>query len=58
MDKYSVVLDDEKTKTAGKSHKCPQCGTDLPSKDGDVTPPQYCPNCGTEPFEKRPERKP
>jgi hypothetical protein len=49
MEKLGVVLDDEKTKTAEKTGqiKCPRCGADAPDC--------HCPNCGTEPFEKRPE---
>jgi hypothetical protein len=47
MEKLGVVLDDEKTKTAGQKLKCPKCGSDLPRQ-------KYCNKCGTEPFEKRP----
>ena len=46
MEKRGVVLDDNKTKTAGVEKRCPSCGTEL-------TDPTHCPNCGTEPFEKR-----
>jgi hypothetical protein len=51
MDKYAVVLDDEKVKEAGKTDpgtiaKCPLCGADL--DDGGA-----CPTHGTEPFEKK-----
>lgn len=49
MEKLGVVLDDEKTKVAGQTKKCPKCGADLHSES------TYCVNCGTEPFEKRPE---
>lgn len=48
MDKRGVVLDDEKTKTADKDCRCPNCGAKL-NEHG------YCVNCGTEPFEKRKE---
>ena len=47
MDKYSVVLDDELTKTGSKGSSCPNCGSTL-ERQG------YCNTCGTEPFEKRP----
>lgn len=50
MEKYAVVLDDKKTKTAGKDKNCPKCGAEL-------TRDSYCPKCGTEPFEKLPEPK-
>jgi nucleoid DNA-binding protein len=46
MEKYSVQLDDEKTKTAGEGKTCPQCGATL-------SQPCYCDTCGTKPFEKR-----
>jgi uncharacterized OB-fold protein len=49
MEKLGVVLDTEKEKTAGVTKSCPKCGTDLGSNK------TWCPNCGTEPFEKRPE---
>jgi predicted amidophosphoribosyltransferase len=50
MEKLGVVLDDEKVKTASTSKNCPKCGRALPSAN-------YCNTCGTEPFEKRPEKK-
>lgn len=50
MDKYSVVLDNEKTKTASTSKTCPGCG-------GSLTNETHCARCGTKPFEKRPEPK-
>jgi hypothetical protein len=54
MEKYSVVIDDEKTKTASEGKTCPKCGRALGTKD--LNPPiPHCFNCGTEPFEKRPE---
>lgn len=49
MEKLGVVLDDDKTKTATKGKNCPKCGRKV---DG-----PYCDNCGTEPFEKRPDGK-
>jgi len=60
MEKYNVVLDDEKTKTGATTKHCPQCGKDLssqlePNRELEVLPLWYCPNCGTEPFEKKPE---
>ena len=54
MDKLGVVLDEEKTKTAGTKKVCPECGADL-SADNSKT--DWCPNCGTKPFEKQPEEK-
>lgn len=58
MEKYGVVLDDEKVKTAGSDKTCPTCGTPLASTayaQGEiVSPPWYCPKCGTKPFEKQP----
>lgn len=48
MIKYSVVLDDEKTKTAGSDERCPKCGLPV-----DKSTPNYCENCGVEPWEKR-----
>ncbi len=58
MEKFGVVIDDEKVKTADSDKKCPECGTSLSSTaygGGEVvSPPWYCPKCGTKPFEKRP----
>lgn len=59
MEKYAVVIDDEKSKTAGSGKNCPECGKDLsnqlkPNKNGEILPLWYCPNCGTKPFEKKP----
>jgi predicted amidophosphoribosyltransferase len=53
MDKYGVEIEQDKTKTgeAGSSGKCPKCGRELPQDQ-----PNYCNNCGTEPFERRPEK--
>lgn len=48
MEKFGVVLDDDKTKTASEGHKCPSCSAELVSLD-----PPMCKNCGTEPFEKK-----
>ncbi len=55
MDKYSVVLDDEKVKTGSASKTCPSCGRGLATTLilGTNTPETYCANCGTEPWEKR-----
>jgi uncharacterized protein (DUF983 family) len=50
MGKYGVVLDDEKTKTAGTDDKCPQCGGRIFREDGFPK----CEKCGTAPFEKKP----
>ncbi len=50
VNKYGVVLDKNKAMMAKLSGKCPNCDTDLESKD-----PPKCPRCGTEPFEERPE---
>jgi len=49
MDKYAVVLDDEKEKQAERdkgSGKCPECGK--PLDEGGA-----CPDHGTEPMEKK-----
>ena len=48
MEKRGVVTDDEKTKTAEQDKKCPKCGATLNEHS-------YCSNCGTEPFEKKPD---
>jgi ribosomal protein S27AE len=55
MEKYAVVLDDEKTKTAEKdnSNKCPKCGKELHFDPHRNAP--WCADCGTEPFEKKAE---
>ncbi len=52
MDKYGVQYDDEKVKAASQSKTCPQCGKPL-----DPTTPRFCKDCGTEPWEKRPDPK-
>lgn len=58
MDKYSVVLDDEKTKTSSTTQVCPKCGRKLITHPPATTVEiPYCDNCGTEPFEKQPEQK-
>jgi len=49
MEKLGVVLDDEKTKTAGTDHRCPKCNSVIEHMD-DGFP--HCPKCGTKPFEK------
>lgn len=62
MEKYGVEIDDEKVKTGGSVKTCPKCGRALPDRQsqpdqsGNVSPPWYCPNCGTEPFEKQPKK--
>lgn len=53
MEKYGVEFDPEKTKTgtAGvEPGTCPWCGAKLDSGGA-------CPAHGTEPFERRPEKK-
>jgi ribosomal protein L37AE/L43A len=54
MDKYAVVLDDEKTKTAGDADHstCPICGGRVTQGSEEAIP--FCDNCGTKPFEKKP----
>ncbi len=53
MEKYAVIIDDEKKKEAseklpeGKVGKCPDCGEY-------IAQPFFCRHCGTLPFEKRP----
>lgn len=51
MDKYAVVLDDSKTKIAGVDKNCPKCALEIEQIEGKP----WCPKCGFEPFEKRPE---
>ena len=51
MDKYGVEYNEENTKTSSEVPHCPQCGEAL-----DKSTPNYCNNCGTEPFEKRPPK--
>lgn len=46
MNKYSVVLDENKTIAAKLTKKCPDCGGELES-----TKPPKCLVCGTKPFE-------
>lgn len=48
MDKYGVVIDPEKTKTASSMKNCPRCGHELKQVS-------FCEVCGTEPFEKKPD---
>lgn len=59
MEKYGVVIDTEKTKTASQVGRCPSCNRELGviwDDDGESVP--CCPHCGTtEPFEKKPEEK-
>lgn len=50
MEKFGVELDENKVKEAGQGAKkpgCPKCGAAL-----DVN--GFCPNHGSEPFEKKP----
>jgi hypothetical protein len=47
MNKYAVVLDDNKSLQARLSGECPDCKSKLDS----ATPP-HCPKCGSAPFEK------
>lgn len=54
MDKYAVETDAEKTKTAGKDERCPKCGA-LAHFDHHRNVP-WCAKCGTEPWEKRPQK--
>ena len=57
MDKYGVVLDDEKAKTSSAEKRCPKCGAVLDTYEEEAAAIPQCPNCGTEPFEKRDEKK-
>jgi hypothetical protein len=52
MDKFGVVIDPEKTKTASETRHCPDCGRVI-----DKATPNYCEDCGTKPFEQRPPQK-
>ena len=54
MEKRGVELveEEDQTKTAGKTKTCPDCGGVLNPKDL-----RYCDNCGTKPFEKRPQER-
>lgn len=50
MEKYAVMLDQEKIKTAGShSPRCSQCGSALEP----ISNVSKCPQCGTKPFEKQ-----
>jgi predicted RNA-binding Zn-ribbon protein involved in translation (DUF1610 family) len=53
MEKFGVVIDDEKSKTASTEEKCPKCGG--PIRYGAMKSKQFpwCESCGTEPFEKQ-----
>jgi nucleoid DNA-binding protein len=51
MDKYAVVKDDEKVKTAqekGNQSTCPECQSNLDAAG-------LCPRCGSEPLEPKPK---
>jgi len=52
MEKYGVVQDDKKTgeKTASGTELCPKCGSEI---KGGKSVQKHCPNCGTEPWEKK-----
>lgn len=52
MEKFGVVYDDGLTKEGAQTgdKKCPKCGAKLDK-------PNWCKNCGTEPFEKMPPDK-
>lgn len=53
MDKFAVVLEEPNIKTASKSGQpCPECGSAKVNYNG-LTP--HCPECGTRPWEKRPD---
>ena len=54
MDKYGVETE-KQDKTAGDKPKCPDCGKDL--EDPDKTGVPICPNDGSKPFEKKPEKE-
>lgn len=51
MEKYGVVKDDEKVKTAQENRKpsCPGCGSALEASG-------LCPKCGSEPLEPKPAK--
>jgi len=57
MEKYNVALDPEKTKTGSSDELCPKCGGPIEYGAMIQKTHPYCPKCGTEPFEKRPESK-
>jgi hypothetical protein len=57
LEKYGVVLDEEKTKTASTDKKCPKCGGELLYGKMVSKEAPFCADCGTEPFEKREEKK-
>jgi len=56
MEKYGVVLDDEKTKTASTEEKCPKCGGKIFYGKMVAREAPWCEKCGTEPFEKQPKK--
>ena len=51
MEKYSVAYDDELTKVSEVGKK----GTFCPDCKQRIFQDKYCNNCGTKPFEKRPD---
>lgn len=49
MDKFGVVIEEERSKVASKQGRpCPSCGSGSVNYKG-ITP--HCPNCGTKPWE-------
>lgn len=52
MEKHGYDQDRDLAKTAAEKGKCPQCGSPLSGQ------PPVCPNCGSEPFEKREDETP
>lgn len=52
MEKLGVAYEEEAVKTAGakKSRHCPKCGEECIENNQFL---MWCPNCGTEPFEKK-----
>lgn len=51
MDKHGYEQDQDLGKTATEKGKCPQCGSPLSGQ------PPVCPKCGSEPFEKKEEKR-
>jgi hypothetical protein len=54
MDKYGVETE-KQDKTAGDKSKCPDCDKEL--EDPNKTGVPLCPEHGTKPFEKKPEKE-
>lgn len=57
MEKLGVQIDEEKSKVAGakKDESCPSCGAKAHWDPHRNVP--WCPNCGTRPFEKSPNKE-